>query len=166
MELTFEKTGLLTPGEHVFDLVNFEKEFVTASKFEKSATRAEIFDNFRGFLDNISEQGFRNAILKFWIDGSFCTEKLNPSDIDVILFYDASDFNKRKLEHYIDMNKSRLKHSNKIHIMCINDFSNCEDFGGNEIRKRTDELLNERTKRTFKYSKDKIEKGYVMMNSI
>lgn len=166
MELTFEKTGLLKPGEHVFDLVNFEKEFVTAYKFEGSTTRVEIFDNFKEFVDNIIEQGFRSSISKFWIDGSFCTEKLNPSDIDIILFYNPAEFNKKKLEHYIDMNKSRLKHSKKIHIMCINDFSNCEDFYGNETRKRTDELLNERTKRIFKYSKDNIEKGYVIMNSI
>ena len=166
MELVFEETGNLEPGEHAFDIYEFEREFVSNPIFSASTTRERIFNNFNELLDTIAENGMSNCISKIWIDGSYCTTKINPNDIDIIIFYDCAAFNKKNLEHFIDLNKTKLKHSKKIHIMCINDFSNCVDYNESDTRKRTDQLINNRIKNYFKFDLKNNEKGFVILNGL
>lgn len=64
------------------DLQNIKKLLV--EDFPSSKTRKRNFDSFMEFLESLKSGVFTKA----WIDGSFCSEKIDPNDIDCILFID------------------------------------------------------------------------------
>lgn len=68
-------------------LIAFEHDFVDS--FFASNSRRKIYDDFIAFLDK-----FCNICTprRLWIDGSYVTDKLDPQDIDVVIFIDYSSF--------------------------------------------------------------------------
>lgn len=79
----FESTGLLPPGIHKYDFHEFKTQFVDS--FPNSTTREKIFIGFKIFISSICR------IVKpseLWVDGSFVTSKVNPNDIDLVLFFE------------------------------------------------------------------------------
>ncbi|AJD72569.1 TPA: hypothetical protein VZJ95_000312 [Streptococcus pneumoniae] len=54
--------------------------------FPNSTTRTRNFQALSTFLKNLDS----NIITRIWLDGSFCTQKENPKDIDVLLFFKHS----------------------------------------------------------------------------
>lgn len=95
--MEFDAQGNLKPYDIIYtDWPTFKAMFVDA--FPRSSTRQVIFENFSVYMEKlvaIIGTGFHQ-----WIDGSFVTRKLNPSDIDFVTFVDAGIYYAN--EHEID----------------------------------------------------------------
>ncbi|HMG72367.1 MAG TPA: hypothetical protein VK582_02615 [Pyrinomonadaceae bacterium] len=106
-----EHPSLLEPGLHDVDLDTLERLFV--EPFDDATRRRELLDGLRAMLSVIRRMGLR---VEVWIDGSFTTQKPNPVDIDVVIYYDpiavqalkASDQN--VLSEIADTNLSKLRY--------------------------------------------------------
>lgn len=81
------KDGVLKPGFHEIKLDELESLFV--KNFTTSQTRQRIFENFKKWEENLISQ---YDILEIWIDGSFVTSKINPNDVDLVVFVHAKDY--------------------------------------------------------------------------
>lgn len=85
--MEFTKDGVLEPGLHRIDFSEFEEFFVNG--FDTSQTRKAIYESFIAWLqDAVSKY----KILEIWIDGSFVTQKINPNDVDLVVYVHAQDF--------------------------------------------------------------------------
>ncbi len=81
--------------------------------FDDATRRRELLDGLRAMLSVIRRMDLR---VEVWIDGSFTTQKPNPVDIDVVIYYDpiaiqaleASDQN--ALSEIADTNLSKLRY--------------------------------------------------------
>lgn len=82
--MVFDEYGNFKAGIHKICLPELEESFV--SQFPSSSRRREIFDNFKAFFDLPIIKRYNRMFSKIWIDGSFSTNKLNPNDIDGIIF--------------------------------------------------------------------------------
>jgi len=80
--------SLLSPGFHDISIGQLEKIFV--APFNESVQRKSLFERFMVFLSIFNNVGITCEI---WIDGSFTTDKHDPSDIDVIFFFDPVEVN-------------------------------------------------------------------------
>lgn len=78
-----EHPSLLEPGLHDVDDDALESMFVRP--FDDPSRRRELLDGLRAMLLDIRRMGLR---VEVWIDGSFTTQKPNPVDIDVVIYYD------------------------------------------------------------------------------
>lgn len=79
MNLKFDDRGHLTPYERInVTLTEFEEFFVKS--FGSDSIRIEIFENYKNFIKDFSDQVTPN--FTHWIDGSFVTSKVTPRDID------------------------------------------------------------------------------------
>lgn len=86
-DLQFNEYGYLLPyGPVESDVITLEKVFV--EEFLNSTTRRFLFEQYREFNKLICEM-LPNGYTQ-WIDGSFVSRKLNPNDIDVVTFVDAT----------------------------------------------------------------------------
>lgn len=85
----FNTEGLLEPGFHEIDRKKFKDIFVSA--FTTSQTRQTIYDSFVQWEKKLISQ---YKIYEIWIDGSFSTSKVNPNDMDIVVFVHAVDYNK------------------------------------------------------------------------
>ncbi|WP_394651824.1 DUF6932 family protein [uncultured Acinetobacter sp.] len=80
--------SLLPAGLHRIRLNQFEETFL--NHFEEKRTRAYLCNRFRELIDELKK--FRiNMII--WVDGSFCSLKPHPEDIDVVIFLDEKEIN-------------------------------------------------------------------------
>ncbi|QKZ13025.1 DUF6932 family protein [Spirosoma sp. KUDC1026] len=78
-KLSFDQLGYLQP----YDIVSADwNTFV--EQFGESFQRQEILTRYKSFLDRLRDiVPFRH---RHWIDGSFVSKKMQPNDIDVIIF--------------------------------------------------------------------------------
>lgn len=76
-------------------LLEIEEFLVTA--FPNSRTRKRNLDSFKSFLDQLDT----SKIKRVWLDGSFCSTKIDPNDIDCVVFVDPlfGDY----IDHLMDM---------------------------------------------------------------
>ena len=89
--LTLDTLGYLTPYDATTtDLPTLERFFVEG--FTMSATRRRLFDAYRHYTELIHDTLPTGAALTQWIDGSFVTGKLNPSDVDVVTLVDFAQY--------------------------------------------------------------------------
>lgn len=87
--MQFDQRGYLSPYEIIpLQWDDFVEKFV--SDFPTSTTRALIFENFLAYLEEVGKLQFGS--LSVWVNGSFVTSKLNPNDLDVVLFLDSQTF--------------------------------------------------------------------------
>lgn len=83
-----EAEPLLGPGLHDFELSEIGNHFL--QDFPQSTTRSELIGNLHSYIDYLSEVG---VPIELWIDGSFTTRKVDPNDIDLVIFSPATDLN-------------------------------------------------------------------------
>ena len=83
--------GYLNAGFHEMQINDFKTLFVDS--FPESNTRNKIFQGYLSFCEFLSSHGVINYFQ--WIDGSFCTSKTNPNDIDVVTFISYDELNNR-----------------------------------------------------------------------
>lgn len=82
---TREWPALLPAGLHDTDLQAIEQRCVNT--FTKSNARPRIFAGLRLLLQTLREMGLKGEI---WLDGSFLTEKPEPSDVDLLFVADSA----------------------------------------------------------------------------
>ncbi len=58
-----------------------ELEALTLKPFPSNKRREKLFMSFNSWYDSLITLGLQGVI---WVDGSFLTEKSNPSDIDIV----------------------------------------------------------------------------------
>lgn len=85
--MEFNKDGFLEAGLHKYSLEEFENIFVNS--FRISQSRKKIFERFMVWWEKLIQI---YHIHEIWIDGSFVTNKINPNDIDVVVFVHVEDF--------------------------------------------------------------------------
>lgn len=79
-----EYPPLWPQGFHQVSLTDIENACV--APFEISITRPDLMAAFQLVVEQLKEKGISGTI---WLDGSFVTKKINPSDIDFILVADS-----------------------------------------------------------------------------
>jgi hypothetical protein len=88
----FDNNGNIFPYSIInISLEKFKEEFVIG--FSSSKTRANIFNGYTNYLKD-----FHNAIGSSWtqwIDGSFTTNKIDPSDVDLVNLVDINILNSK-----------------------------------------------------------------------
>lgn len=83
--MTFAEYGYLVPYTLIVtDLETLNLTFV--NEMPESTTRRRIFTTFTGYVTEL--QTALNCPLKVWVNGSFTTTKLNPEDVDFVIFVD------------------------------------------------------------------------------
>lgn len=85
----FNENGVLPPGFYEYKLEEIEKIFV--NEISESQTREKIFNGFKIWLRELLNLVIPEEI---WLDGSFTTNKINPNDIDIIVFNHYKDASK------------------------------------------------------------------------
>ncbi len=85
--MDFNERGLIEPGIHSMDMTEFYDTFV--AQFTTSQRRQIIFNNLIDFIKSISHS---YKIYEIWIDGSYVTQKINPNDVDIVIFFPLEDF--------------------------------------------------------------------------
>lgn len=88
----FVQNGNLEPGIHSYNIEEFETQFI--KEFSNSSTRKNIYNNFRIWVKYLINELKPRYI---WLDGSFLTEKLNPNDLDLVIFYRPEDITSPEL---------------------------------------------------------------------
>lgn len=81
--ITFDLRGHLFPHSLIkLDLADFQNHFVT--NFPDSGTRQKIFESYMDYINDFQREV--TPSFKMWINGSYVTKKLNPRDIDFVVF--------------------------------------------------------------------------------
>ncbi|MCD2347417.1 DUF6932 family protein [Clostridium guangxiense] len=88
----FNEDGLLEAGIHNYSVSDFKNNFI--NYFNTSQTRSIIYKNTIMWLKLINEKVMLPE--EIWFDGSYVTSKINPNDLDVVLFFDRASFTKEK----------------------------------------------------------------------
>ncbi len=78
-----------------------------------STTRSRIMDGLEVVVSRLSNGGVRGNL---WIDGSFVTEKVDPSDVDVLLWASLGAYNSASTDTkaLYDWVASNLKNSHHV----------------------------------------------------
>lgn len=80
--------NLLPAGIHKISLNSLEDKLL--KPFDEKRTRAYLCNRLRELISELRK--FKISMI-IWIDGSFCSLKPNPSDIDIVIFFDTSQIN-------------------------------------------------------------------------
>lgn len=83
-----EHSPLLPPGIH--DVLEPELTNHFLQNFPTSKTRASLIQGLQRYLALLKAVGVK---FEMWIDGSFTTEKVDPGDIDLVVFFDFNELN-------------------------------------------------------------------------
>lgn len=79
--MQFNQHGNLEGG--IIEVRNLsEIEELLVDNFPTSFTRRRNFESFCNFWNNLDN----TKVTRIWLDGSFCSNKLNPNDIDCVVF--------------------------------------------------------------------------------
>jgi hypothetical protein len=83
MNQQFDIRGNLQAPPDFIDITwtDFKTYFVT--NYPMGSTRTHIFEEFELFVNAVKQLWGKSFVL--WIDGSFCSQKSNPNDIDVLI---------------------------------------------------------------------------------
>ncbi len=79
---------LLAPGLHDIEESDLDNHFL--SNFAGTKTRATLIQGFKQYLQALRQYGVQFEV---WIDGSFATDKRDPSDIDLVVFASGAELN-------------------------------------------------------------------------
>lgn len=72
---------LLLPGLHDISEGDLDNHFLSA--FPASISRPKLIAGFRAYLAELASLQLRFEV---WVDGSFTTAKVDPGDIDIVVF--------------------------------------------------------------------------------
>ena len=95
--MKFNTHGVVEPGLHRYSLEKFKKEFIDS--FPASQSRKCIFDEFIILLQKLTVNYQPTEI---WLDGSYVTNKLNPNDLDLLVFLNVEDWIKFNEDNCIE----------------------------------------------------------------
>lgn len=104
-----EYPPLFAPGFHDLEEGQLDELFI--EPFPEQSVRKELVKNLRALLDVIKGTGIKAEV---WLDGSFASEKPNPADIDMVVYFDMDevqaidDKHQQAIWELADNNKSKL----------------------------------------------------------
>jgi hypothetical protein len=84
-----EHPPLFDPGLHEMQESEINNHFL--SNFPTSKTRPSLIAGLKAFMAALRKVG---VDFEVWLDGSFCTNKVDPNDIDMVVFADVDSLNK------------------------------------------------------------------------
>ena len=87
---------------------NLEKTVL--NPFQDKRTRANLCNRLRALIQELEAYQVEMII---WLDGSFCSKKPHPSDIDIVIFLNEQDLNKLSSDKYNEL-LSFLENRNTI----------------------------------------------------
>lgn len=99
----FDRHGNLEGGIIQSNITDLKKNLVDF--FSASTTRKRNFKSFLELINFIKREGLLDGVSCIWIDGSFCTTKVDPNDIDLIIL--LKPFNKSAI--IIDENQQLIR---------------------------------------------------------
>lgn len=123
--MVIEYPPLLTVGFQDLKIEELEQIFLLP--FPSSITRANILVEFKLWIKKVKKLKVKCEI---WIDGSFATEKIDPQDIDVVLFINGSDIRKLSSEKKLGLEtltNQRLTEQQRKEAICDSYLSFSED---------------------------------------
>ena len=88
-----EAKPILRAGLHDFELSDIGNHFL--KDFPESKTRKPLIDGLNAYVAHLSKIG---VPVELWLDGSFTTDKVDPNDIDLVIFSPAAILNELPLE--------------------------------------------------------------------
>ena len=88
---------ILPPGIHEIGEAEIDNHF--AACFPSSSTRLKLIAGLCSFFSSLRQM---EIAFEIWIDGSFTTKKLNPNDIDLVVFADSVSVEHLSLDGKID----------------------------------------------------------------
>jgi hypothetical protein len=83
--IEFNNNGYLPPGLHNYTHEEFYSQFV--DQFAFSQKRPIVYLKSFEWLSMLSQIA---VPVELWLDGSFTTNKINPNDVDVAIFYNRN----------------------------------------------------------------------------
>lgn len=121
----FNEEGLLEAGIHDYLINDFKNNFIYY--FNTSQTRDNIYNNTIKWLKLISER--ITMPTEVWFDGSYVTDKINPNDLDIVLFFDKGTFT-REMYNEFKVLQSECKKYKCDAYMCFtnNNYANGQDI--------------------------------------
>src|SRR5687768_7717985 len=93
---------LLPPGLHDLAVSQLDNHFL--SDFPDSNTRAPLIRGLSSYIESLKILGIP---LEIWLDGSFTTTKIDPNDIDLVIFASENDVNNLS-DEYKDLLRSLI----------------------------------------------------------
>lgn len=84
--MPFNERGNYPAGVHSIEIDEFRNLFVQG--FPNSEKRVRNMQGLTDFLNCDYMEKYKPIFTKVWIDGSFCTNKEEPNDIDGVIFMD------------------------------------------------------------------------------
>lgn len=118
MKLEFNEIGNLKPNKYEITF-NEAREFFVDS-FVESETRQRNWTGFCNFLQMLIDLGLTE--MQVWVDGSFVTNKLNPNDIDCVIYIKPEIINSISNENQENLYKKFSKQGNeKAHVEYFTD---------------------------------------------
>jgi hypothetical protein len=113
VETKQEFPPLFPPGFHNLTIDCLEETFVTP--FVNNHRRAYLVERFKSLFKRFAEA---NIPAEFWLDGSFTTQKEEPDDIDLIIFFSEDDVRSITPEQISIITEVLDNQSSKIRYSC------------------------------------------------
>ncbi|EMS79191.1 DUF6932 family protein [Desulfotignum phosphitoxidans] len=85
----FDENGNLPPGFHDWSLSEIKENLV--KNFSSDSNRGKLFSGYCRLRDEMISIDLQ---FEHWIDGSFCTQKIKPNDIDMLSIIPAENIEK------------------------------------------------------------------------
>ena len=158
-----QSNGYLSPGEVKVDIDDFFNFFVTDLQFRTSKKRVLHFQEFLRFLKKVNDLDLVDGISYIVVDGSYCSGKKEPDDMDIFLYYDVASDAQVALEFQIDLNKRKLKNDG-IDILSFHDFTRVPSIKLDLTKQRLDLVTRQRFESYYSVSKDNVPKGHVVIS--
>lgn len=108
-----EYLPLLTPGFHNVDEGEIDKLFVDI--FPDSHTRRNISIGLRAVLSILRGTSINYEV---WIDGSFTTQKPDPADVNMSIWFDPATIQTLTPKHKTALNELTDTNQTKLRYMC------------------------------------------------
>lgn len=108
-----DHSPLLSPGVH--DIAESELTNHFLSEFPSSRTRQTLITGLKKFIKSLRSYG---VDFELWIDGSFTTVKIDPNDIDIVIFFSEHDLNNMSDPAKIDLKGLVDRHMARQNFGC------------------------------------------------
>lgn len=158
-----QSNGYLAPSGVNLSIDEFFDFFVMDLQFQTSKKRIIHFQKFLMFIKEMNDKCLIDGISYVVIDGSYCSSKKEPNDMDIFLYYDVSSDVQSSLEFQVDLTKRRLKNDG-VDITPFHDFTRVPPGQLDLIKQKLDLLTRKRFERYYSISKDGIPKGYIVIS--
>ncbi len=132
--MEFNADGVIPAGIHNCALNDFYSFFVEG--FPASQKRRPIYDALINYLRSLSN---RYTPYEIWIDGSYVTSKINPNDVDLVVFLNCEDLISANSDSEF-VNNAPLEYIDKYISLAVNEYNESrispEDYQKHGINKR------------------------------